>query len=77
MRTREFPKSHHSHFIYDHTITFNGAEIDIEGTLPDEFADILYEVRAKLPTEDPLNVFRLALRKRSNETDLESSSTFH
>ena len=77
MRTREFLKSHHSHFIYDHTTTFNGADIDIEGTPPDEFADILYEVRAKLPTEDPLHVFRLALRKRSNETDSESSSTFH
>ena len=77
MRTREFLKSYHSHFIRDHTSTFNAKDIDIDGTPPDEIAETLYEIRAQHPTEGSLNTFGTALRKWSNDIDAESSVDFH
>ena len=76
-RTREFLKTFYSPLIHAHSRTHNASDTDVEGTPPDDIAELVHEVRTKCPTESPMDAFRLALRKQSRDIDSESSSAFH
>ena len=77
MRAREFLKPTYSRFLHAHTTTFNTRDVDIDGTPPEELAEILGELRGTHPTDDALHLFATALRKWGADADTEAALTFH